>query len=268
MGKRLTTEEFIRRAREVHGDKYDYSKAIYNGWNTPTCIICPIHGEFLQTMYTHIKGSVGCPKCYAEMTSKRMMGNDWGRKNGVCGVGINDYDGSVYDENGRLLNSFIHWYNFLKRCYSPKEHRRRESYIECEACDEWKFFSNFKKWYDEHYVDGWYLDKDILVKGNKEYAPDKCCFVPNEINVIFISSKKTRGKYPIGVHKVNNRYSAKISKKGKSVHLGYFATVEEAFNAYKDAKESYLKEVADKWKDQLEPRVYEAMYNYKVEITD
>ena len=86
--------------------------------------------------------------------------------------------------------------------------------------------------------------------------------------MIFISSKKTRGKYPIGVHKVNNRYSASISKKGKGVHLGYFATVEEAFNAYKYAKESYIKEVADKWKDQIEPRVYEAMYNWKVEITD
>lgn len=268
MGKRLTTEEFIRRAREVHGEKFDYSKVEYKGYETNVCIICPIHGKFWQMPQTHLAGKVSCPKCYAEMSRKRMKGNDFGRALGVCGVGINDYKESVYDENGKLLNSFVHWYNLLKRCYDPKEHRRRKSYIGCTSCDEWKFFSNFKKWYDQHYVDGWYLDKDILVKGNKVYGPDTCCFVPNEINVIFISSKKTRGKYPIGVHKVNNRYSASISKKGKGVHLGYFATVEEAFNAYKYAKESYIKEVADKWKDQIEPRVYEAMYNWKVEITD
>lgn len=52
------------------------------------------------------------------------------------------------------------------------------------------------------------------------------------------------------------------------MYLGTFDTINEAFNAYKEAKEKYIKEVADKWKDQLEPRVYEALYNYKVEIND
>ena len=54
----------------------------------------------------------------------------------------------------------------------------------------------------------------------------------------------------------------------KKRHLGSFDTPEEAFQAYKVAKESHIKEIADKWKDKIEPRVYEAMYNYKVEITD
>lgn len=51
-------------------------------------------------------------------------------------------------------------------------------------------------------------------------------------------------------------------------YLGMFDTPEEAFYAYKIAKEVWIKEVADKWKSFIEPRVYEAMYNYKVEITD
>ena len=64
------------------------------------------------------------------------------------------------------------------------------------------------------------------------------------------------------------RMKAKISRHGKNVSLGYFDTPEEAFCAYKEEKETYIREVADIWKNKLDPRVYEALYNYKVEITD
>ena len=60
---RLTTEEFIKRAKEVHGDKYDYSKVDYVNANTKVCIICKKHGEFWQTPYRHICRKQGCPKC-------------------------------------------------------------------------------------------------------------------------------------------------------------------------------------------------------------
>ena len=62
----LTTEEFIRKAREVHGDKYDYSKVEYVNANTKVCIICPKHGEFWQTLGQHIRQKQGCPKCGME----------------------------------------------------------------------------------------------------------------------------------------------------------------------------------------------------------
>jgi superfamily II DNA or RNA helicase len=63
MAQKMTTEDFILKAREVHGDKYDYGKVEYKGTDTNVCIICPIHGEFLQTPYNHIKKGQGCPKC-------------------------------------------------------------------------------------------------------------------------------------------------------------------------------------------------------------
>ena len=59
--KKLTTEEFIKRAKEKHGDKYDYSKAEYINNRTKICIICPTHGEFWQTAGSHILGN-GCSK--------------------------------------------------------------------------------------------------------------------------------------------------------------------------------------------------------------
>lgn len=60
--KKLTKEKFIEKAREVHGDKYDYSKVNYVNAQTKVCIICPEHGEFWQKPYNHINGN-GCPQC-------------------------------------------------------------------------------------------------------------------------------------------------------------------------------------------------------------
>lgn len=72
MGKRLTTEEFIERAKKIHGNKYDYSKVNYKADKIKVCIICPKHGEFLQTPHNHlnsIRNGCGCPKC-SHMVSK------------------------------------------------------------------------------------------------------------------------------------------------------------------------------------------------------
>ena len=59
MPAKLTTEEFIKRAREVHGDKYDYSKVMYKNSKDKVSIVCNKHGEFLQAPDKHLQGS-GC----------------------------------------------------------------------------------------------------------------------------------------------------------------------------------------------------------------
>lgn len=59
---KLTTEEFIEKAKKIHGDKYDYSKVDYKDANTKVIIICPIHGEFKQKPASHLQGT-GCPGC-------------------------------------------------------------------------------------------------------------------------------------------------------------------------------------------------------------
>jgi len=69
MGKRLTTEDFIKRAREAHGDKYDYSKTIYVGKDSKVVVICSEHGKFEQQANSHMRGS-GCPKCKAKKLSE------------------------------------------------------------------------------------------------------------------------------------------------------------------------------------------------------
>lgn len=60
--KKMTTDEFIKRARKIHGDIYSYSKVEYINSETKVCIICPTHGEFWMTPTSHLKGCK-CQKC-------------------------------------------------------------------------------------------------------------------------------------------------------------------------------------------------------------
>ena len=61
--KRNNTEEFIEKAKLIHGNKYDYSKVNYIDSKTKVCIICPIHGEFWQNTSSHLRGC-GCKSCH------------------------------------------------------------------------------------------------------------------------------------------------------------------------------------------------------------
>ena len=63
---KLTTEEFIRKSKKVHGDKYDYSLVKYTKAKDNVKIICPIHGVFTQSAYNHMHGS-GCPSCKGQL---------------------------------------------------------------------------------------------------------------------------------------------------------------------------------------------------------
>ena len=66
-----TSDKFIKKAKEIHGEKYDYSKVEYVKNHIKVCIICPKHGEFLQIVSDHLSGK-GCPKCAKEMNVKKI----------------------------------------------------------------------------------------------------------------------------------------------------------------------------------------------------
>ena len=67
--RKLTKEKFIEKAKNIHGDKYDYSKVEYKNVDTEVCIICPKHGEFWQTPYNHMRSKRGCSKCSGKVTT-------------------------------------------------------------------------------------------------------------------------------------------------------------------------------------------------------
>lgn len=173
--------------------------------------------------------------------------------------------------NGKKTKSYDSWKSMLTRAYSEKSQERLPTYKGCTVAEEWCNFQNFAEWFEQNwkpFMEGWHLDKDILVKGNKVYSPETCAIVPSDINYLFTKSNKKRGDLPIGVNRHLKKYRAQFRKNNKTVYLGVFDTPEEAFQAYKVAKEGSLAEFAEEWKELISPKVYEALYNYQVEITD
>lgn len=161
----------------------------------------------------------------------------------VCDIGITDIQSST--NTIRQLYYYV-WKGMLTRCYSLKYQLKEPTYIGCSVCDEWKYLSNFKKWFDKNYIEGYHLDKDILIDGNKIYSPDTCCFVPKYINSLYTNSGQTRGKYLIGVSfaKKVNKYQSNVSINNKQTFLGYFDSELEAHNAWLKAKREYARKLA------------------------
>jgi hypothetical protein len=185
--------------------------------------------------------------------------------------GVGFIGDGIYSSN-KNRRCYEVWSGLIKRGYSPKVKEKQPTYKDVTVCEEWHNFQNFAKWFEENYnpeiMQDWDLDKDILLKGNKVYSPETCAFVPPVVNTLFVKRGNKRGCLPIGVRKIDNCYVVRLNKHNESYYLGSFKTSEEAFNVYKVAKEEYIKEVAEKWKGIISDKVYQALYNYKVEITD
>ena len=191
----------------------------------------------------------------------------------VFGAGIlgTKYPSKV---NGVNTKEYEIWCNMLRRCYSDSFKKKQPTYEGCEVGDKFKSYEYFYEWC--HIQIGfankdWQLDKDLLIKGNKVYNESTCVFIPKDINSLLTKSAASRGEYLIGVSWCNTKkaFVARVSRnKGCSEHLGSFNTELEAFHAYKEAKESFVKEQANKWKGKIDERAYEALMNYQVEITD
>ncbi len=103
---RKNTDWFVQKAKEIYGDKYDYSKTEYTHTDEKLCIICPIHGEFWQTPHIHLQGH-GCPKCGG---NEKLSTNDFIEKSRE--IHGNRYDYSKVEYNG----------NFNKVCIICPKH--------------------------------------------------------------------------------------------------------------------------------------------------
>ena len=191
----------------------------------------------------------------------------------VHGVGVTGtkYPITVDDV---ITKEYELWVHMLQRCYSDSFKKKRPTYEDCKCSENFKSYEYFYEWCHSQIGfnnKDWQLDKDLLVKGNKVYNEFTCVFLPQEINKILTKSTASRGEHLIGVHWCNTKeaFVAQVSKsKGKREHLGYFKTELEAFNAYKVAKEAFVKEQANKFKSQIDPRAYEALMNYEVSVDD
>lgn len=183
-------------------------------------------------------------------------------------VGYNSRGSHKAFSDGKPTNAYFVWRSMIERCYSVEYQLKYPTYSGCSVADEWHNFQDFAKWfYNNPYNDkGYHLDKDILIKGNKVYSSGTCCLVPQELNKLLTSRGRARGVYPQGVSlkKGKNRFLSQISIEGKREHLGYFDCPNKAHQAYREAKEQGVKDMAVKWRDRVETKVFNALMNWSL----
>lgn len=152
------------------------------------------------------------------------------------------------------------WKEMHRRCNEQK------AYADCTVCAEWQDFEVFAPWYIENCPGekGFDLDKDILSKGVKVYSPYTCAFVPRAINVLINVEKTKTGAFPIGVSVNGDKFKAQLRVKGKLIHLGTFATIEDASAAYKSGKENHVKAMAYEYRHLISDRVFDALMSWRV----
>ena len=182
-------------------------------------------------------------------------------------------------EPGSRTIEYNAWAGMIRRCHDLKFQEREPSYKGCTIHEDWYNYQIFAEWYTDNYYEvpgeKMQLDKDILIKGNKEYGPETCIFVPHHINSLFTVRKNNRGDLPLGVYETNRGKSGHYSVQcntmfgsKKLITRHGFTTIEDAFIAYKELKEEEIKRVADYYQQYIPNVLYEALYNWEVEITD
>ncbi len=184
---------------------------------------------------------------------------------GVGYLGIGEF---LCYTNNELTREYKAWSAAMNRCYSENRRDSDNNYIGCTIHEDWHNFQVFAKWYvsQKGYGMGYELDKDLLVEGNRVYGATTCCLVPKEINNFLVLRKNDRGKYPLGVHYDKNAkaFVARIQVGSDRISLGKYGTPEEAFEIYKKNKELLAVNLAYKYKDTINERVFKHLLRFKI----
>ena len=142
---RQTKEEFIKKAKEIHGDKYDYSKVEYKTARKKVCIVCPKHGEFWQTPDAHLRGT-GCPKCSLYRSYKYTTEEFIELSKKVHG---DKYDYSKVEYFNRVTPVCIICHEHGEFWQKPREHFKG---FGCPECSESRLEREIKLFLDENEI--------------------------------------------------------------------------------------------------------------------
>lgn len=172
----------------------------------------------------------------------------------IAGWGVNDSTGDVKNNP-----HYQKWDSMLRRCYKPCSQNVSIIYEVCTVDERWKHFSEFEKWSKLNYVEGYQLDKDLLVAGNKVYGPDFCRYVPAFVNSSVVTHDRGRGECPLGVSKMkpckrstNGRkkpFIVKLTDDGITRNFGYFSDPLEGHKIWQIEKAKQLQKVLNKYSE-------------------
>ena len=156
----------------------------------------------------------------------------------------------TFDMSGEIIpREDIHygfWSRMIERCYSVKELQRHPQYSEITVCDEWSLFSNFYEWSVQNHKEGYELDKDLSVINSKQYSPENCAYVPQELNKCLAENTQRRGLFPLGVWykqrskgMINERSKPYIAQFNK-IKIGHFSTSLDAHREWQLSKINHI----------------------------
>lgn len=157
----------------------------------------------------------------------------------VFSAGINDADYvTAPTVNGASLQcpAYLTWRDMVKRVYSEKYLTIRPTYRGSKLCEDWHYFSVFREWWMQNVIDGYQLDKDLLVENNRTYAPETCIYIPPWLNTFTSDHRGYRGPCKIGAdyNKKKGMFRAQCRHPLTRAreHLGLYVSEDEAHDAW------------------------------------
>lgn len=265
MGKREENQLKLKREREgqvIYAKNGAVAELIeYNSWDD--CTIRFGSGYEKRSEYGPFKkGSFKdpfLPSCY-----------------GVGYFGVGKWS-SAKGQIGRKIHKV--WNDIIKRCHSEKEQARYPTYKGCQVDSRWYCFQDFADWYVEQkgaFKPKWAMDKDLIGGGNKIYGPDTCFILPPEVNGVLLAlnkQKRMNPKLPKGVIEETRAggrivYGSSMLRyrdgNQKRVFFGYFDDMMEAFSHYKQGRENDIRELANKYKGEIDDKAYDLLCNVEI----
>ena len=135
-------------------------------------------------------------------------------------LGMGPYRAYIDTEQTKVYTT---WKGMLERCYSVKCQSKHPTYKGCTVVETWHNFQVFAEWFETHYIEGYELDKDTLVEGNKVYGPDTCMFITRAENMIIARAVTAIFRSPAG-EKYEVYNVAQFSRE-QGLHQGHLIAV-------------------------------------------
>lgn len=169
-------------------------------------------------------------------------------------IGVGEYSCGM-DSRGR--EEYAVWRGIFHRCYKDGPLGIKPYYTNCVVSEKWFDFQNFAGWLEPKKMHrfGWLIDKDLLVRGNREYGPDFCCLLPCVLNNNIQIRTKKISNLPVGVGKSGNKFAAFLTKE----YIGLFSTAEDAHRAYCNQKDKLIHTLAKEHRENLMPEAYDKL---------
>lgn len=173
-------------------------------------------------------------------------------------IGFGYIGKGIYNSKTKIKGKRVYftWKSMISRVINVGN----ECYRNVKICKEWENFQNFAYWFEKNYYvlknESIELDKDLL--SGKLYSPDTCVFLPMRLNNI-VKKYDKKSNLPVGVYnfkKTNKFVSRYKNENKKNVHIGYFNTIEEAYENYKINKNRAIKKVLENYRNEIPENVF------------